>query len=325
MTKYIIEGGINFYEELYKSFDEPDITTDNICQITGMPLTDRCITLECNHKFNYSALYKEIYKQKYIFRTYNIDTLTSSELIKFNDANKDYFIKCPYCRCIQFTLLPHYEDMEHETKYGINSLIKDPSDYNFLIKAKSTNFNYMAYGYTFNSGNCCKVILTVDGIDIFCKSKMSSPVLEMNKSFCYLHIRGEIKKYKQEKLIQLKEDLRLQKMKDKEELKLQKIKDKEELKLQKMKDKDKNNKNNNKVKKTVNVVSGQSEIQIYNPDNNDNDNNDNDNDNDQIVGGIDINVCQIILKSGTKKGQICGNKAKDNNCCLRHSKINIIL
>ena len=112
-------------------------------------------------------------------------------------------------------------------------------------------------------------------------------------------------------------------MKDKEELKLQKMKDKEELKLQKMKDKDNNNNNNNnnnnKAKKTVNVVSGQSEIQIYNPDSNDN------NDNDQIVGGIDVNVCQIILKSGTKKGQICGNKAKDNNCCLRHNKINIIL
>ena len=34
MVKYIIEGGIDFYEELYKSLDEPDADNDiETCQI----------------------------------------------------------------------------------------------------------------------------------------------------------------------------------------------------------------------------------------------------------------------------------------------------
>ena len=37
MVKYTIEGNINFYEELYKSFDDLDDTTIELCQITGTP------------------------------------------------------------------------------------------------------------------------------------------------------------------------------------------------------------------------------------------------------------------------------------------------
>ncbi len=337
MVKYIIEGGINFYEELYKSLDEPESNSDtntninakpsdmDICQITGIPLDDRHIVLECKHKFNYSALYKEIYKQKYIFRTYNIDTLSPTELAKFKNEKCDYFIKCPYCRCIQFTILPYYEDMEHEKKYGINSLEKTQGDYNYAINSNPYNYKFTRYGYTFNNGHCCKVLNNVDGLDIFCQAKMSSPILEMNKSFCYLHIRQEVKQYKMSKQLKLKEELINKKLKDKEELlkakedvKNQKIKAKEELKAQKLKEKEELK----AQKKVVNTVSKQGQIQTYIP--------------DQIV--VDTNVvvdtnavvdanavelCQVILSSGKNKGQPCGNKIKMNNYCSRHCKLTI--
>jgi hypothetical protein len=222
MVKYIIEGGINFYEELYKSFDEPDTTaeeTNNLCQITGIPLVERFITLECNHKFNYSALYKEIHKQKFIFNTYTSSTLTDSEQVKFKDAKKDYFIKCPYCRNIQFTLLPYYDDMEHEKRYGINSLEMTQSDSNYLIKLKNNNYSFTSYGYTFSNGTCCKVLGNVDGKDIYCSSKMSSSVVEMNKSFCYQHIRASVRDYKIEQKKKEKEEAREALKKQKEESK----------------------------------------------------------------------------------------------------------
>ena len=200
MVKYVIEGGINFYEELYKSFDEEEADTDaklndeNQCQITGLPLTDKFVTMECNHKFNYTALYKDIYNQKFVFRSYTYSSLSDVDKEKFNDAKTDYFIKCPYCRNIQFTMLPYYEDMVGiEKLYGINSLIKSENDKQFSIFNVSHNHSYSVYGYTFKKGNCCKVLGIVDGKDILCSSKMTAQVDEMNKSFCSSHIRVAVR------------------------------------------------------------------------------------------------------------------------------------
>ena len=99
MPNYKIEGDIDFYGSLYSSLDydsdkdqEPE-DKNNVCEITGQKLTNFFVTLECNHKFNYNAIYKEIYKQKFIFRSYNFETLLASELAKFKESKKDYFIK----------------------------------------------------------------------------------------------------------------------------------------------------------------------------------------------------------------------------------------
>ena len=334
MVKYIIEGGINFYEELYKSFDEPDIEaeeTDNLCQITGFPLVDRFITLECKHKFNYSALYKEIYKQKFIFNTYTCSTLTDSEQIKFKDAKKDYFIKCPYCRNIQFTLLPYYDDMEHEKRYGINSLEMTQSDSNYLIKSKNNNYSFMSYGYTFTNGACCKVLGTVDNKDIYCSSKMSSPVVEMNKSFCCQHIRSAVKQYKIDKKIKEKEDLKKQKedsKQQKEDAKAALKKEKEEAKLllklkaslqkiAKHSEPKHSEPKKEKPKKLQNLVTNQAlNIETFVPDINEVIN-------EVINTDISANAvdgCQSVLKTGLKKGQKCGAKVSVNcpGFCLRH-------
>jgi hypothetical protein len=47
-----------------------------------------------------------------------------------------------------------------------------------------------------------------------------------------------------------------------------------------------------------------------------------------VVANTDENVvlsamsaCQAILKSGPRKGHICGGAVKLNNCCTRHNKV----
>lgn len=311
MVKYIIEGGINFYEELYKSLDDSDQdqdqdTSDNLCQITGQPLTDRFITMECNHKFNYSALYTEICKQKFVFQTYKFSSLSELDQIKLKDAKKDYFIKCPYCRSIQFTLLPYYDDSALDKRYGINSLDKTNNDSQFIINPNISNYSYTSYGYTFTNGSCCKVMGNVDGKDITCTSKMSSHVTEMNKSFCCQHIRVAVREYKLEKIKKDKETLKKQKEEEKDILKKQKEEEKEALKKQKEALK--------KVKKIKNVVTTQSiEIQNFVPESNEN------------THTNESDACQTVLKSGPRKGQTCGNKAlKNGSSCSRHKELEII-
>ena len=307
MVKYIIEGGIDFYEELYKSLDEPDADNDiETCQITGLPLEERFVTMECNHKFNYVALYTEIYKQKFVFQTYKFSSLTDSDQLKFKDAKKDYFIKCPYCRSIQFTLLPYYDDSALDKRYGINSLEKTNNDSQFIINPNTSNYSYTSYGYTFTNGNCCKVLGNVDGKDIMCTSKMSSHVTEMNKSFCSTHIRVAVKEYKLEKKQKEKAELKKQKEDEKELLKTQKEQAKEALKKQK----DEAKESQKTLKKVKNVVMAQTiEIQTFQPESNTN----------EI---IESNTCQTVLKSGPRKGQTCGNKAlKNGSSCSRHKEL----
>ncbi len=148
MTKYNIEGNINFYDELFKSLDESDDDDDTKrCQITGLPLDDKAVTLECNHHFNYDALYKEICKQKFDFKTYEVHHLSKNEQIKFLATKLDYYIKCPYCRNMSFSILPYYEELGLPKKYGINSLDNTLPD-----KISLTHNMYSSYGsddYTF--------------------------------------------------------------------------------------------------------------------------------------------------------------------------------
>ena len=120
----ITEEKNNFHTELYKSLDEESDDENDLCQITLLPLKDKYVTLECNHRFNYEALYNEIYKQKYIFTRYN-EVFSKDDLKKI--GNNKCFIRCPYCRNIQLNLLPYYHNLGLKKKYGINSLEEENS------------------------------------------------------------------------------------------------------------------------------------------------------------------------------------------------------
>ena len=232
MPNYKIEGDINFYESLYNSLDydsenEQEGKNENgnvhnkkkqICEISGQELKDRFVALECNHTFNYDALYTEICKQKFDFQTYTMDTMSKKDLQTIRDKKIDYFIKCPYCRNIQFTLLPYYEDLPFAKKYGVNTddpdfrVIKTFSSYNV-----SANHTFTLYGYQFSKGTCCKTNL-INGKNVPCWQKYTTPIVapdNSTKELCTNHVRPEVKEYK----LQIKKKIMEDKMLAKEQAK----------------------------------------------------------------------------------------------------------
>jgi len=93
---YVLEGGMNFHDELMKSICNTKKTENDLCLITAFPLEKDHITLFCNHSFNYSAILAEVIRQKKI---------NYLEIQKLNKMQ----IKCPYCRKIQTGLLPFHK------------------------------------------------------------------------------------------------------------------------------------------------------------------------------------------------------------------------
>ena len=108
MTNYIIENGINFYDEINNlDSDEDD---EKRCLISNEVLKENSVKLLCNHEFNYMALYNEIYNQKYNS--------------KYNGFSKNLMVNqlvCPFCRNMQNKLLPCIKDNENiPLTHGVN-------------------------------------------------------------------------------------------------------------------------------------------------------------------------------------------------------------
>jgi len=109
----------NFYNEINNTdsnnndsniIDSSDNSECDICLISGEKIDDTSITLECNHKFNYYYIYKDIVAQK-----------NNVKKNKYAKEIKIYQIKCPYCRNIQNTILPYRQiDYCNEKIYGVN-------------------------------------------------------------------------------------------------------------------------------------------------------------------------------------------------------------
>lgn len=318
MTKYIIEGNINFNEELYKILDEDSDDEDKLCQITGLPLKANHVVLECKHHFNYEALYKEIYKQKYEFKTYDVNSLSKNDFYKFRESKLDYFIKCPYCRNIQFTVLPYYKELGLKEIYGINSLDKtlpntitinnlhsNNNSYSY-ISYFDENYTFQMYGVTFKSGQCCE---KTGNFGDTCPQKYVSIIPNTQLSYCKYHYKNAIKKYKmaeKKKII----DAKLAAKKEKEDILNQKKIELEKKNTERVKNGLPPLKNLKwKSRKTTiieNIVEQQGQtIQQYIPE--------------------ESNVCNAILKSGPNKGKQCGcKKIEANGLCKRHSPKELI-
>lgn len=107
--QYKIEGNIDFYSQIYDTnINEPDI--ENICLITGEPLSNHHQTLQCNHTFNYIPLYLYVKQSKYKFNYLEHTPLKINQL------------KCPYCRQVQNELLPYIEEFDFPKIPGVNHL-----------------------------------------------------------------------------------------------------------------------------------------------------------------------------------------------------------
>lgn len=107
MNNYVIEDGVNFWEELLKDDDNED--DEDTCLISDTKLVNNNITLTCGHKFNYEPLYNDVVQQK---SSSNMESRT----LLINQ------FRCPYCRTMQFKLLPSISG--YAVRHGINSPLK---------------------------------------------------------------------------------------------------------------------------------------------------------------------------------------------------------
>lgn len=307
MPKYLIEGNINFYDELYKSLDDSDNDDDtNLCQITGLPLVDKFITMECNHHFNYEALYKEICIQKFKFKTY--DNLNHKDQNKVRKSRLNYFIKCPYCRNIQFTILPYYEELGLEAIYGINSLdntlpgavyIKHSVPYNL------ENYTFTKFGVTFKKGVCCYI---QDKPNYYCGTYVSL-IPNTNLSYCIYHYRSGLKKHnllEKKNMIEQNNKLKQELKNKKEEILNERKKLFEEKNVERLAKGLPPLKRLPIIKKKV-----ENEVQEQN------------NPIGQYIPEEDIKQkpgCKSILKTGPNKGnQCCCKIINENGLCKRHN------
>lgn len=295
---YKIEGDINFYESLINSLDEDSDDDELLCKISGYPLENNVVTLECNHKFNYKPLYKEICKQKFDFKTYDFHLLSKKEQIKMMDLKIDFFIKCPYCRSAQFNILPYYEELDLQQIYGVNSLDKKYSKYKIGDSDKQiSEINY--YGITFKKGICCETEnnFTCKGV----KFVACLPNTEL--SYCTFHYKSGLKKYK----LQQKQKKIDEKKKQKEEILNARVKLLEEKNLQRVEKGLAPLKSLPRIKPVIeNIISPGLPIGQYSPDAEDV---------KQIKTG-----CKMILKTGPNKGTSCGcKKIYKDDLCKRHT------
>jgi hypothetical protein len=317
MTKYSTEGNINFYDELFKSLDDSDDDDDTqLCQITGLPLIDKSVILECKHHFNYDALYTEICRQKYDFKTYTVNALSKTEYSKVINSKLDYFIKCPYCRNIQFTILPYYEELGLKQKYGVNSLDKK------LKITDSTlfpSYSNILDGKTFFSGKCCHLYTFTDpntGLikKYNCSNQHVTVIDTTNLTYCTSHYNKGLKNHNLSIKNAAKQALKEQKEKNKqikEEAKEEAKKEKQLLLETQNKEREANGlpplKKIKLIKNKIeNTIKQPQIISQYIPE---------ENGEEQLE-----NICKAVLKSGPNKGKQCFIKAV-NNCefCKRHT------
>lgn len=103
---YIVEDGIDFFEEIKKKEDKQN----DCCMLSGIPFTRNALKLQCGHQFNYVPLYNEIKEQKYSVNSNNNRALKVNEFI------------CPYCRQMNTKLLPYIPFVKKIT--GVNAPTK---------------------------------------------------------------------------------------------------------------------------------------------------------------------------------------------------------
>jgi hypothetical protein len=217
MTKYLIEGNINFYEELYKSLDKEESSNDdNNCLISQKPLSENYVTMMCGHKFNYQPLFCDILNHKKKFNSMERHFLKSSD------------IRCPYCRNVQKKLLPYVEG--YPKVHGVNFYDEDMYK---SKKQKYANNSMKLINSGYIIGECCyegPLTSTNNGVVVKCTNDMVK-MLTNNKFYCPLHKCMMIKQIIQENKIKLKEE----KKKAKEDEKMKKLEEKKKLKAEKSK------------------------------------------------------------------------------------------
>jgi len=270
MAKYIIEGNINFYDELYKSDDHVDDNLENsgeLCLISNTPLTKYSVKLDCGHSFNYKSLYNDIVNHKKKYNNMERKILDHMQ------------IRCPYCRKIQYYLLPYYEELGLKKVHGVN----------FVDETKIVLPENVCNSYKWHLGICCFEMNDSSNNMPTCSNKIVAKFDHDCKKYCYHHTNILNKKIMLQKKIELKEKANEAKLKYKIEMKQKKELLKENLKKQKLEE------------KLIEKI----KTSIYE-------------DNVIVSNTSSLQLCSQILKTGVNKGNPCGCKVFYDNLCKRH-------
>ena len=304
MSKYKIEGGINFFDELYKSLDdeEENESSEKSCLITNLPLIDKSFKMVCGHEFNYMPLFLDIKNHK---QKFNGMEGSSSRL------NKNE-IRCPYCRIKHKGVLPYYEELGLPKIEGVNYIdpnYKMPTHISSNYKPcqfLTPNLNFNPNGENVsetnihNNANCKFYLCHHSGTKInYQYGTESGENYGDDKYYCYTHKKQIVKQYKTEIASKAKEEAKQAKLLAKEEAKQSKLLAKEEAKQAKILEKKESKKIKTQILISENIVLGPNIIT--------------DMSNNPIFTG-----CNDVLKTGIKKGDQCGCKLFKDNLCKRH-------
>lgn len=287
MKKYATEGNIDFYAELFKSLEEPEEPEqkDSTCLISGEPLKEPIVQLECGHRFNYYPLFVDIRNHKKKFNSY--ETLKS-----YVNSNQ---IRCPYCRNIQNKLLPYIKDIGVPMWPGVN-IDKIPFDASRFAgkccyevhNSKGSNFQCGVVGYPINY--CVATHRTV-GDEAYV---LQGETYGDTNMYCPYHQKIMKMVYRRkayEKAKAEKEAEKLKRQAEKEEKLAAKKKEKEEKLAAKQKAKEEKEQSKKKKTPLQNVVLG----------------------NSQVSSG-----CTVLRKSGLNVGIACGAPLFQGQLCKRH-------
>jgi len=316
------ENNMNFFDALHASLDDDTFDNENnICQITGEPLLENAVTLECNHKFNYLSLYKEVYKQIFIFKTYDSAHLSTSNQLKYKASDKDYYLRCPYCREIQFNTIPHYEHPDVKLIYGFNTLDKENS-LKVINNNNNNNNNKNLYHASFTQWG--KTFTNISGKE--CSYISNNPNTQKhtfyvcqfnytNKYFCSNHWRSALKQFhleEKEKFIEKKKKLleeKQQLVEEKKKVLEEKKKVYQECQIIKKQIAEEKKKKKTEKSNNSNIIEGGIQIGTYEEVLTQN----------QMEEQNQVKFCTMILKTGVLKGTQCGCKVLNNNpFCGRH-------
>jgi len=288
MAKYQIEGDINFYDELYKSLDDQEEDSSGRCLITNKPLEEDCVVLDCNHKFNYDAIYNDIFNHKKKYNSMEKNSIKANEL------------RCPYCRTIQKHLLPLKDG--YKKVHGVNYFDENQA---FMTTTYEYKTNYIVgnCNYKLNTHNTNNIIhISNEIIENECPNKYVKLLPADGKHYCIKHYSvafyNIIKANKQKEKEEKKAAILLQKIKAKEE----NMKAKEE--KMKAKEEEKKAKEEEKIKKLAEKMQCKNVI---------------------VSSSQEQSGCNQVLKTGKNKGLSCGAKICNEGLCSRHFKMQTLV
>lgn len=191
---------IDFYLELSK-LDSDDDISDNLCLITGEPLTNRHVKMACGHMFNYVPLFHDIRNHKTKFNA--LESVAGA--LRLNE------IRCPYCRAVQTEVLPYYDDMGLSMINGVN--LYDPK--------KNVNGEYIYCQYIEQNPDATETIACqCYGSKIQIVGNPNGNDWGDTKSYCPSHKKIVVRKYKAEIAAKLKAEAKSAKLAAKLESKM---------------------------------------------------------------------------------------------------------